>query len=66
MSSLYSFIYLFKDLFHAEMEALSWGYIGEIQLVKELKRETRQIILSVWEYKNQTSHRMCDRRRLYF
>ena len=36
MSSLYLF---FKDLFHTEMETLSCGYVGEIQLVNELKRE---------------------------
>lgn len=45
------------------MKALSCGHIGEIPLVNELRREGRQIILSVWECKNQTSHHTCGREK---
>lgn len=53
----------FKDFFHAETEALSCGYIGKIQLVCELRGVRRRILLSVWEYKNQTLHFMCGKER---
>lgn len=60
MYVLPSFIF-FKDLFHAETEALSCGYIGEVQLVNELRRERMLIILSDWEYK--TLHFMCGKEK---
>ena len=48
----------FKDLFHAETEPVSCGYIGKMQLADELRRERSLIILIVWEYKYQTLHFM--------